>query len=151
MIKELRNNKTEVASQIRAVFQRSYAVEAALLKAKDFPPLKRPLSNFLESKTAFYGCIEEGELAGVVEVDHQVGYTKINSLVVCPNYFRRGIGRRLVQFVFDEFDAKLFLVETGADNAPATALYKKLGFKELEQYDTEVGIRKVKFERRMST
>lgn len=150
MIKELHNNKIETARQIRAVFQRSYAVEAVLLKATVFPPLERPLESFLESNTVFFGCIEGEELAGVVEVDHKLGYTKINSLVVCPNYFRRGVGRRLVQFVFDEFDAELFLVETGADNAPATALYKKLGFRELEQYDTEIGIRKVKFERRVN-
>jgi ribosomal protein S18 acetylase RimI-like enzyme len=46
-----------------------------------------------------------------------------------------------VQFVFDEFDAELFLVETGAVNAPAIALYEKLGFREIEQWDTEIGIR----------
>ena len=66
-------------------------------------------------------------------------YTKINSLVVCPKHFRRGIGRRLVQFVFDEFDAELFVVETGIDNGPAIELYGKLGFKEVKQWDTDIG------------
>lgn len=150
MIKSLHNNKVEVARQIRAVFQRSYAVEAVLLKATVFPPLERPLESFLEMDTKFFGCFEGEELAGVVEVNHRADYTKINSLVVCPQYFRRGIGRRLVQFVFDEFDAELFLVETGADNAPAIALYEKLGFREIEQWDTEIGIRKVKFDRRVN-
>jgi ribosomal protein S18 acetylase RimI-like enzyme len=150
MIEKLQNHKIEVARQIRSVFQRSYAVEAVLLKATVFPPLERPLESFLESNSRFFGCIEEEELAGVVEVDHNVDYTKINSLVVCPNYFRRGIGSRLVQFVFDEYDAELFLVETGVDNEPAIELYKKFGFREIEQWDTEIGIRKVKFERRVN-
>jgi ribosomal protein S18 acetylase RimI-like enzyme len=52
-----------------------------------------------------------------------------------------------VQFVFDEFDAELFVVETGVDNGPAIELYEKLGFQEVGQWDTEIGIRKVKFEK----
>jgi len=147
MIEKLQNQEIEVSRQIRSVFQLSYAVEAVLLKAIDFPPLKRPLESFLESRNVFFGYIENEELAGVVEVELNKDSTGIRSLVVCPKYFRRGIGRALVQFVFDEFDAELFVVETGVDNGPAIELYKKLGFKEVKQWDTDIGIRKVKFER----
>jgi hypothetical protein len=40
MIERLQNNDLEVAEKIRSVFQLSYKVEAELLNAKDFPPLK---------------------------------------------------------------------------------------------------------------
>ncbi len=150
MIKKLQNNKVEVSNQIHSVFQLSYAVEAKLLNATDFPPLKRPLENYLKSDTMFFGYIENKELAGVIEIEHNNNCTDINSLVVNPMFFRRGIARKLLEFVFDTFDSTLFIVETGLENGPATQLYTKLGFKEVNQYDTDHGIRKIKFEKRVN-
>ncbi len=43
MIERLQNSELEISNQIHSVFQLSYAVEAKLLDATDFPPLKRPL------------------------------------------------------------------------------------------------------------
>ena len=148
MIKKLQNNDIEISKKIRSVFQVSYAVEALILKATDFPPLKRPLDSYVNSNTEFFGYLENQEIAGVVEIDHNDNRTHINSLVVDPKFFRQGIGRKLMEFVFNTFDSDLFLVETGLDNEPATRLYKKFGFIEVKQWDTNHGIRKIKFERR---
>ena len=150
MIEELQNNDVEVAKEIRTVFQVSYNVEADLLGAIDFPPLKRPLENFVNSSTQFFGYLKIGELAGIIEIEHTDGFTSINSLVVNPRFFRQGIARKLMEFVFDTFDSDLFIVETGLKNEPAKELYKKLGFKEVEQWDTDHGVRKIKLERRKS-
>jgi ribosomal protein S18 acetylase RimI-like enzyme len=147
MIKQLQNNEVEIAHQIHTVFQVSYAVEAKLLNAIDFPPLKRSLESYLQSDTIFFGFFANKELAGVVEIEDSTDYTSINSLVVHPNYFRRGIARKLATFAFNQFKSKLFMVETGVDNEPAIKLYKKLGFKEVKQWDTDFGIRKVLFEK----
>lgn len=43
----------------------------------------------------------------------------------------------------------IFTVETGIDNQPAIKLYESFGFQELEQWDTNHGIRKVRFEKRI--
>lgn len=150
MIEKLPNNKIEIAKQIHSVFQLSYAIEAKLLNATDFPPLKRPLESYLKSDNMFFGYLENGELAGVIEIEHNNDYTDINSLVVNPKFFRRGIARKLLAFVFNRFDSKCFKVETGTNNEPATGLYKKLGFKEVKQWDTDFGIRKTLFERRIN-
>ncbi len=150
MIEKLQNNKIEVSKQIHSVFQLSYAVEAKLLNATDFPPLKRPLESYLKSDTMFFGYLENKELAGIIEIEYNNNYTDINSLVVNPKFFRRGIARKLLEFVFNRFDSKLFIVETGVNNKPATELYKKLGFKEVKQWDTDFGIRKILFERRIN-
>ena len=149
MIKKLKHTNTKVATEIRSVFQVSYAVEAELLKAVDFPPLKRPLESFINSDTQFFGYLKEEELVGVVEINHTADFTHIQSLVVAPKFFRQGIAKQLMKFVFDTFDSNLFIVETGVDNGPATTLYLKSGFKEVKQWDTDHGIRKVKFERRV--
>jgi ribosomal protein S18 acetylase RimI-like enzyme len=56
----------------------------------------------------------------------------------------------LIAFVFNEFDSNLFVVETGLENEPAIELYKKFGFEEVKQWDTDHGIRKIRFELRMN-
>ena len=148
MIEKLQNSKLEIAQKIRAVFQVSYKVEAKLLAAVNFPPLHRPLEKYRESSTEFYGYTKDGELAGIVEIDaNNNNYILIRSLVIYPTFFRQGIAGKLIEFVFDTFDSNLFVVETGLANGPATALYKKFGFIEVHQWDTDHGIRKVKFEK----
>ena len=150
MIKKLQNNDIEIAEKIRSVFQVSYKVEAILLRAIDFPPLKRPLESYINSNTEFFGYLKNKELAGVIEIDHNENYTHINSLVIDPTFFRQGIARKLIEFVFNTFDSNLFVVETGLENGPATELYKKFNFKEVKQWNTDHGIRKIRFERRIN-
>ncbi len=149
MIQKLQNGDIEIARQIYVVFQLSYAVEAEWLNAIDFPPLKRPIESYLNSTNDFFGYFEKNELAGVIEIERTDNYIDINSLVVKPKFFRRGIAKKLMQFTFRQFDHKLYIVETGVKNAPATELYQKLGFKEIEQWDTDFGVRKIRFEKRV--
>lgn len=147
MIKKLQNNDAEVAINIRSVFQESYAVEAKLLNAIDFPPLKRSLENYIESDNDFFGYIKDQELAGIIEIKHHTGFTHIQSLVVKPHYFRQGIAQKLMEFVLNSYNLKPIIVETGIKNTPAIQLYKKYNFIEVKQWDTDHGVRKIRFER----
>ena len=128
MIIKINNNDTKVAEEIRAIFQVSYAVEAEILKAVDFPPLKRTVSQFVNSNSEFYAFTIIKNIVGIIEIDSHDDLTHIQSLVVDPKYFRKGIGRQLVQFTLDTYRSKLFTVETGTDNQPAIKLYENLGF-----------------------
>lgn len=150
MIERLQNKDIEISKKIRSVFQVSYSIEAKLLNAKDFPPLKRPLESYVKSNTTFFGYLKNKELAGIIEIDYDNDTTQINSLVVDPKFFRQGIARKLIEFVFKTFNSNLFVVETGLKNEPALELYKKLDFKEVKQWNTDFGIRKIKFERRIN-
>lgn len=147
MITWLQNNDKRIADRIHSVFQLSYAIEAKLLNVADFPPLKRELESYRKSDNDFFAYLKNQEFAGIAEIDHHAGFTHIQSLVVQPKFFRQGVAQKLMRFVLNSFDSKLFVVETGVKNLPATELYKKLGFKEIEQYDTNHGVRKVKFEK----
>ena len=148
MIEKLKNSDLEIAKKMRLIFQASYKVEATLLNATNFPPLKRPLENYTESNTEFYGYSINEILAAVVEIDTNTNYILIRSLVVHPDFFRQGIAGKLIKFVFETFQSNLFVVETGLENGPARKLYKKFGFVEVNQWDTNHGIRKIKFEKR---
>lgn len=148
MIAPLQHTDTTIAQQMRSVFQASYAVEAELLNAVDFPPLQRPLTGYTESTNAFLGYWQNDVLAAVIELDERGTHTHIQSLVVHPQFFRQGIARQLLSFVVDAHAATLLTVETGVDNGPACALYKAFAFEEVRQYDTDHGVRKVRFEKR---
>ena len=149
MIIKINNKENKIAEEIRAIFQVSYAVEAKMLKAVDFPPLKRTVAQFLNSNSEFYAYYLIENIAGVIEIENHKNLTHIQSLVVYPKYFRNGIGRKLVQFILDTYKSKIFTVETGIDNHPAIKLYKRFGFQEQEQWDTNHGVRKVRFEKRI--
>lgn len=145
MIVTLNHTAEIVAKEIRAVFQASYAVEAKLLKAVDFPPLKRELSAFITSVNHFYGYQIEGKLLAVLELKQNDNAAHIQSLVVLPAYFRKGIGRELVHHVLQNHDDSLCTVETGLANLPAIALYESFGFVKTREWDTDHGVRKIAF------
>ena len=149
MIIKINNKKNKIAKEIRAIFQVSYTVEAGILKAVDFPPLKRTVSQFLNSNSEFYAYYLIKNIAGVIEIENHEDLTHIQSLVVYPKYFRNGIGSKLVQFILDTYKSRIFTVETGIDNHPAIKLYKSFGFQEQKQWDTNHGVRKVRFEKRI--
>jgi ribosomal protein S18 acetylase RimI-like enzyme len=146
MIEKLKNKEPRISEKIREIFQQSYKIEAEILKATDFPPLKRTLENFINSDTDFYAYIINNQFAGVIEIDKKPNHIHIQSLVVNPLNFRQGVASKLMNFILTNFETNLFVVETGLKNEPATILYKKFGFKEVKQWDTNHGIRKVKFE-----
>jgi ribosomal protein S18 acetylase RimI-like enzyme len=147
MIERLDNKNITVAEKILTVFQVSYAIEAKLLRAIDFPPLKRSLNDFLNSETEFYGFWKAEQIAAIIETKSDGYATHIQSLVVDPKFFRQGLARKLITFVFESNQSRIFTVETGVDNKPACKLYKKLEFKEVKQWDTDHGVRKIRFEK----
>ncbi|SNT13044.1 Acetyltransferase (GNAT) domain-containing protein [Ekhidna lutea] len=149
MITELNHKDETVAKRIRTVFQASYAVEAKLLKAENnFPPLQRPIDEFIKTDNSFYGFHQGVTLAAVMEIKEDGDSAHIQSLVVDPVFFRKGIASKLLGFLFENFDAKIFTVETGAENGPAIALYERFGFTLMKKWMTEFGIEKVRFEKR---
>ncbi len=148
MIIKIDHKKIEISQEIKNIFQHSYKVEAKLLNAIDFPPLKRTISQFTNSKNDFFAYYINKNIVGLVEVKIMNNSVHIQSLVVYPKFFRRGIGRSLVKFVLKNFNPNLFTVETGIDNEPAKKLYLNCGFEKYDQYKTDHSIIKVKFMKR---
>ena len=147
MLKKLDNTKLTIATNIHHVFQKSYTVEARLLEAINFPPLQRTIENFVACENDFFGYFKDNTLAGIIEIKNHPAYTHVQSLVVLPFFFRQGIATKLMSFVFVGYFKKPFFVETGVKNKPAITLYKKMGFVEVAQWDTDHGVRKIRLKK----
>lgn len=145
MIIQIDNQDIYNAKEIYYIFQASYKVEANLINAIDFPPLKRSVKDFLVCINLFYGYYFEDELVGVIEIKNTDISSHIQSLVVRPDQFRKSIASNLLSFTLQNSNYKIFTVETAVDNFPAINLYQKFLFNETNKWNTNHGIRKVKF------
>lgn len=143
MITTLDNSDVHVASQIFAVFQRAYKIEAQLIGTLNFPPLSRTVDHIKVSTTQFYGFSEGKCLAAVIEIAIDNEHLAIDSLTVDPDYFRKGIANKLIHHVLDNIGFSVATVETAVVNTPAIALYKKHGFFEFKRWTPAHGIEKL--------
>ena len=152
MIEQIDNTNPYFARKIYEIFQASYPVEANLIGVElaDFPPMQRTQDDFLQSDTSFYAKYEGDEVVAVMELRFKTDALHIQSLVVHPEHFRKGIGAELIDFSFRSYPVSCYTVETGAANDPAIALYEKMGFEITETYMTAVGIEKVKMKKQLS-
>lgn len=147
IFKPLNNHKKNIAQKLYKIWQESYIIEKEIIGAKIFPPLDRTISDFIKSKNNFYSYIEKNNLLGVIEIDCKADYIHIQSLVVSPNHFRKGIASKLIDKVFTLHKSLLYTVETGNDNDPAKKLYESKGFRKVKVCMTEFGVKKIKFEK----
>ncbi|MBP3961707.1 GNAT family N-acetyltransferase [Paenibacillus lignilyticus] len=152
MIKRLDLTDPSAAQQFLDVQLPSYRIEAELIGFDGIPGLHDTIEKLGKCQEIFFGCYVEGELAGAIsfKLEEEGSVVDIHRLVVHPNYFRRGIGERLVQFVLEAFrsQANTFIVATGAANTPAKRLYAKLGFEEVREVEAAPGLFIAEFTRR---
>ena len=92
MIVKIDNKSDEIAVEIRRIFQASYVIEAKMLKAIYFPPLKRTISQFIDSKSKFYAYYIKQNIAGLIEISSNKYITHIQSLVIYPNILGKELG-----------------------------------------------------------
>ena len=143
MLKKLDNSNEVVANHIFSIFQSSYKIEAQLIGTLDFPPLLRTGKDIENSNTDFFGYFENANLAGVIEIVVDNMHLEIHSLTVDPNYFRKGIADKLLNYILGNFDFTEAIVETAVVNIPAINLYKKHGFIEFKRWIPSHGIEKL--------
>ena len=147
MISKITHRQDEQALDIRRVFQVSYRIEAKLLGATHFPPLHRTLDQFTLCSNDFFGYYDDRILVAVIEMKKEKHHMHIQSLVVDPTYFRRGIASKLLRFVISHYDTNTFTVETGRDNPPARKLYESFGFSLQKTYTAAENIVKVRYQK----
>ena len=145
MIKKINNKDIEISKKIYNIFQKSYKIEAKILNVSKFPPLERSIENIINSDTLFFGFFIKKKIVSIIETENNFQSIHIQSLVVCPNYFRQGIGKKMINKIIKD-TSKNITVETGLKNHPARSLYEFLGFKKNRIYKARYGIKKIRYE-----
>ena len=141
---------TEIATELLALQRRAYEVEAALIGSRDIPPLRESLDELRSSGETFLGVVVQGRIAGAVSYRLLEGTVDLHRLIVDPARFRGGIGTALVRAALAaESSAVRAIVQTGADNEPARALYLREGFEQTGELEVVPGLRVARFSKRL--
>ena len=129
-IEPVNHRALAIARKIHAVLMLAYTQEAALLEVRHFAPLDRSVEDLMASDDYFLGAMDSEEWIGALSLgaDEEPNQLNISALVIHPRYQRRGVGSLLVHEVLSRGSGMSFSVSTGQKNAPALALYEKLGF-----------------------
>ena len=103
------------------------------------PWSERSIASELDNNLAFWLVAVEGEtVAGYIGSQTVLEETDMMNVAVHPDFRRQGIAEALVNGLVEHLKAmgsRCLTLEVRASNAPAIALYEKLGF-------TEIGRRK---------
>lgn len=141
------NSQNEVSEAIWELFQESYAIEAKLIGAKDFPPLQRTVREIQASDNSFIGIANNHIVHALLEYTVMFTAIEIHSLVVAPSHFRKGLAGYLLRELAELHRGKTQIVETSLHNLPAINLYQKHGFKKAESFINPAGFKIVGFRR----
>lgn len=114
-------------------------LKAALIRIEEScftdPWTMEMLESYLKKENVrFFAAVENGELAGYIGSQLILDELEIFNVAVDESCRRRGLGEKLAQRLIEEartLAAERITLEVRAGNAPAIALYEKLGFEEV--------------------
>jgi ribosomal protein S18 acetylase RimI-like enzyme len=141
LIKQLDITNPKFAKDILKIQIPSYKVEAELIDFYELPPLKDTIESLQQSGETFYGYYISEELSGAISIKTEKSVMDIHRLFVHPNHFRKGIAKKLLDFIQTkgkEFET--IIVSTGSKNVPAINFYQKNGFAKTNDMFVDEGL-----------
>ena len=115
----------------------SHVAQVAELEKLCFsdPWSERSVASELENKLSYWLVAVEGErVAGYIGSQSVMGESDMMNVAVHPEFRRQGIAQQLVLRLVEELAKRgnhCLSLEVRASNAPAIALYEKLGFSQV--------------------
>ena len=99
------------------------------------PWSEKSVASELDNKLAFWLVAAEGDtVAGYIGSQTVIDETDMMNVAVHPDFRRQGIAEALVNTLVEnlkQMGSRCLTLEVRASNAPAIALYEKLGFAEI--------------------
>jgi ribosomal protein S18 acetylase RimI-like enzyme len=136
-----------IAAQVVDVQRAAYRVEADLIGNDAIPALHESQADVAASGEDFRGVHVDGRLAALLSTEWDAGALTICRLAVHPGFSRRGLGSLLVHEAVAGAGGARVRVSTGSANAPALALYARLGFTPIAEREPVPGLRITVLER----
>ncbi|MER6445138.1 GNAT family N-acetyltransferase [Streptomyces venezuelae] len=138
------------ATVVHRIGHAAYAVEAELIGFDGIPALGESLAEMRRAGLRWAGAFSgNGVLAGFLAwASEPEDGVSIDRLCVDPAWFRRGVASSLLRHALTEvFPGRPVTVTTGAANAPAVALYERLGFRRGPDFSPVPGLTMASFGR----
>jgi ribosomal protein S18 acetylase RimI-like enzyme len=129
-ILQIDHRDTATSAAICTLTELAYTQEANVLGVSALLSQSRTAEDFRASEDFFLGAYLERELIGLLSIsrDDEPQHLCISLLVVRPGMQQRSVGTLLVREALARGDGVPFVVAVAANNAPALALYSRLGF-----------------------
>jgi len=128
-LQQLDHRQSDQAHDIWRLLHDAYSVEASIIGADDFPPLRRTVADIASAQAQFIGAGDEARLLAVCEFSIDSGNScEITSFGVDPSSFRQGYGSMLLRNLISMPGILELSVATAAANTPAIRFYEKHGF-----------------------
>ena len=105
----------------------AYQSEAILYKDFSIQPLTQTLEQMVQEyqESTFLKAVGNGKIIVSVRAQEKLNTVYINKLMVLPAYQNRGLGKRLLQAMEQEFPGKRYELFTGAKSVKNLTLYEK--------------------------
>jgi ribosomal protein S18 acetylase RimI-like enzyme len=117
-----------LAKAVLELQRSAYEIEARLIGSDAIPQLHESLEVLQRTSETWLGRWQGRDLVAVLAYEATPDALDISRLAVDPAAARHGYGEELVRHVLDLVARPLTIVSTGSANAPAVALYRKVGF-----------------------
>lgn len=131
--------KEELAKQLIELQQQSYRIEANLINYPNIPPLNETVADLLREPKTWLTASSDNHIIGAIAIETRADHWLLNKVIVSPRFFRRGVGRMLIQKVKEETSVPLY-VTTASHNTPAVKLYESEGFTQFKHERTTDGL-----------
>jgi ribosomal protein S18 acetylase RimI-like enzyme len=128
-LQKLDHQNADQARRIWSLLHDAYSVEANVICADEFPPLRRTVSEISSASSQFFGICDEARLFAVCEVSiNGDNCWEIVSFGVEPSSLRQGYGSMLLRHLISRAGVVALSVSTASANAPGIKFYEKHGF-----------------------
>lgn len=114
-------------AQILKVWENSVLASHSFLRPADIETIKKLVHGINFNEFEVFCLKQNEEVAGFIGINGQ----KIEMLFLSPEYFGKGLGRKLIDFSIKELHTDK--VDVNEQNIHAVQFYEKLGFKTYER------------------
>ncbi|MCJ0742987.1 GNAT family N-acetyltransferase [Pedobacter montanisoli] len=121
----------EQKKRLLAVWEKSVLATHHFLSTEDFVAIKKLLQNFDFTTLNVYCLNHHAEMIGFIATSA----AKIEMLFLSPNYFGKGLGKKLMNFAMSTLNANE--VDVNEQNQNAVKFYKSLGFVPFERTEKD--------------